>query len=80
MHRAPVRRHTTANRIMQEDKPIMHRKLWTTAALLLILGLLLSACTAPAAVPGADSGAATAAAEGGLGSARHTRHRTGDLC
>ena len=47
---------------MQEDKPIMHRKLWTTAALLLILGLLLSACTAPAAAPGADSGAATTAA------------------
>ena len=27
-----------------------------------------------------QSARATAAAEGGLGSARHTRHRTGDLC
>jgi len=53
-------RHTTANRIMQEDKPIMRQKLWTTTALLLVMGLLLSACAAPAAAP-----AAPAAGDGG---------------
>ena len=32
----------------------MHQKLWTTAALLLVSGLLISACAAPVAAPAAQ--------------------------
>jgi NitT/TauT family transport system substrate-binding protein len=63
LRRAANLRHATANRIMQEDESIMHQKLWTLAALLLVAGLILSACTAPAAAPTAPAGEAGAQTE-----------------
>lgn len=69
-------RDATANHILQEDKHAMHQRLWTTAALLLVMGLLLGACAAPVtgpSAPAADSAAASAPAEGDAAAACATK-------
>ena len=52
----------------------MHQKLWTTAALLLVGGLLLSACAAPVAAPAAQP---EAGCHGANGSRCPCRRRAG---